>query len=142
VLRQDILNGEKENVILDHTYAITRRVGLAQLPLACVALRYLQIATGSWGQVHTHTHTALDPTNAVLPPFEVLVFITRIVCIFGVLLVLKIGTGVGLFLYSARIHNQGLKETSEMPVPHSRSASMERLANIERYTLWKGRIVG
>ena len=41
VLRRDILNNHKDKIILDQTYAITKRVGLAQIPLGCVFVRYL-----------------------------------------------------------------------------------------------------
>lgn len=47
VLRKDVLKAHKDNVILDHTYTISRRVGLSQIPLACVSVRYLWLALDS-----------------------------------------------------------------------------------------------
>jgi len=43
-LRRDILACHKNKMSLDHTSPITSRVGLAQLPLGCVAIRYFIIA--------------------------------------------------------------------------------------------------
>ena len=38
VLRNDILSNQKDEVILDHTYSVTRRLGLSQVYTATYAL--------------------------------------------------------------------------------------------------------
>lgn len=34
--------------VLDHTHSIVRRIGLAQLPLACIFLRFVQVGEEGW----------------------------------------------------------------------------------------------
>ena len=36
VLRNDVLSNQKDQVILDHTYSVTRRLGLSQVSLHCI----------------------------------------------------------------------------------------------------------
>jgi len=43
-LARDVVTGRGGGIALDHTHAVTRRLGLAVLPLTCVAHRYLSIA--------------------------------------------------------------------------------------------------
>ena len=43
-LARDVVTGRGGGIALDHTHAVTRRLGLAVLPLACIATRYLAIA--------------------------------------------------------------------------------------------------
>ena len=86
VIRMDILSNQKDQIILDHTYSVTRRLGLCQvcmpstvlhsrssslvcaaaeqMPLGCMCLRYLhqawlaQVAQGSFRAVEPHTFAA------------------------------------------------------------------------------------
>ena len=41
ILRKDVLSSRRDLSLMDRTVAITRRVGLSQIPLTCVFLRYI-----------------------------------------------------------------------------------------------------
>jgi hypothetical protein len=139
VLRRDILNNHKDKIILDQTYAITKRVGLAQIPLGCVFVRYMILAFSAPASVvYLATKTRLWLFSQVVSWFT-LVFVT------------KVAIGVGLIFYSGAIHNKELrtKEDEERRLEEKtgkprleRRASINQLSNIERYTVYKGRVVG
>lgn len=60
ILRSDLLNVKCDTIVLDHTYIVTRRLGLAQIPLAAVVLRYVILA----GSRMLMVAQALSPTTS------------------------------------------------------------------------------
>ena len=139
VLRRDILNNHKDKIILDQTYAITKRVGLAQIPLGCVFVRYMILAISA-------------PASVVFFATKTRFWlISQFVTWFTLIFVSKVAIGVGLIFYSGSIHNKELrkKEDDERRLEEKtgkprleRRASINQLSNIERYTVYKGRVVG
>ena len=138
VLRKDILNSHKDKVILNHTYAITRRVGLSQIPLGCVAVRYF--------------HLAFSSVNVKMA-FSAMPWTRRVLwCVggFAALVVFKIVIGISLVFISGLEHNKELdakaaklQERTEAGKPQLfKRESLAQLSNIERYTVYKGRVVG
>lgn len=69
---------------------------------------------------------------------------------FGVLVTVKTAVGIGLVFYAGHIHNQELAARKQAKASSratgrssfERQQSMNQLTNIERYTAYKGRIVG
>jgi len=66
---------------------------------------------------------------------------------FSVLLLFKIAIGIGLVFYSGIIHNRDLvaareKDKGAAGKRWERQQSISQLSNIERYTVYKGRVVG
>ncbi|CAM9436694.1 unnamed protein product, partial [Ectocarpus fasciculatus] len=64
ILRADYVNYRKERVILDYTHFISRRVGLAQIPLACIFFRFVVLAIHTpavmlWQEEQTRTGIVL-----------------------------------------------------------------------------------
>lgn len=93
ILRKDILSNRKDQIILDHTYSVTRRLGLSQIPLGCVCVRYILLAIGApVVQIYIKEHSALH-----------LSFLAG--GIFLSLVLAKVIVGVGLLLYSTRANN-------------------------------------
>lgn len=130
ILRKDVINAFKNKANLDHTYAISRRVGLSQIPLGCVFLRYLSLAMSSPApQAYFAKHSSYE---------VLLTFLFG----FGVLLLFKISIGIALLLYSLWSYDTGEISPEASRKRLERSIWMDRLSNIERFTVWKGKIVG
>eukprot|EP00605_Chrysophyceae_sp_TOSAG23-4_P001907 GSChrysophyteH1.ASY1.ANO1.2105.1 assembled CDS len=133
VLRKDILSYQKDKEKgVDRTYAITRRVGLSQIPLACVTIRYLnlawtspqfQYAIAQWKNSHKWAVIGL---------------------LFLGLLTFKVLFGIGIFFYAGFVHNRELtlRERRNAGMPSGIKASASALSNIERYTTHKGYVIG
>lgn len=89
VLRSDLLNVRRgDTVVLDHTYGVARRLGLAQIPLAAVAVRYL-------------LQSLQTPT--VYNALRMLTWQRKILCSLAIclsLLVVKAVIGVALAMYA------------------------------------------
>jgi hypothetical protein len=66
ILRSDLLNYQCDTIVLDHTYSVTRRLGLAQIPLAAVTLRYVLLAISrvSIAWQNANTTASAVPTTA------------------------------------------------------------------------------
>lgn len=83
-LARDVVTGRGGGLALDHTHAVTRRLGLAVLPLACVSARYLSIAT-AWLRLSLQlSNTALA---LVLAAFALCIFELKMltsICLAGV----------------------------------------------------------
>lgn len=83
-LARDVVTGRGGGLALDHTHAVTRRLGLAVLPLACVSARYLSIAA-SWLRLSLQlSNTALA---LVLAAFALCIFELKMltsICLAGV----------------------------------------------------------
>lgn len=109
VLRMDILSNQKDQIILDHTYSVTRRLGLcqvyprpipqdaynsflaSQIPLGCMCLRYLYQA---W-LARAVSGGFRNLTNSAFYGFCVLIFV-GLVC-------LKLLLGIGLHAYASAV---------------------------------------
>ena len=137
VIRKDILSYQKvkvKGVVLDRIYAITRRVGLSQVPLAVVIIRYLNLA---W----------LSPQFQYW--FRGLPQRTRVIgcaSLFLLLVLFKIILSAAIFVCIGLVHNRELvkreafaEATGTMRLPSKKSASA--LSNIERYTVYKGHVI-
>ena len=137
VIRKDILSYQKvkeKGVVLDRIYAITRRVGLSQVPLAVVTIRYLNLA---W----------LSPQFQYW--FNAFPARTRILGCAGLFLLLvlfKIILSTTIFVCTGFAHNRELvrrearaEATGASRMPSKKSASA--LSNIERYTMYKGHVI-
>jgi hypothetical protein len=129
VLRKDIVRSQKDKIIVDRTHMITRRVGLAQIPLVCVSIRYFILAFSS------------QSVQAYISSCSNLSFILQIIITFLILLVSKTLLGVGLVLYAGFEHNKEL-DARTASAALQRNGSVTQLLNIERYTAYKGRVVG
>lgn len=142
VLRKDVLKAHKDQAIVDHTYTIARRVGLSQIALACVSVRYLWLALDS-PMYYYQRHKV---------PLKIVAM--HITTAYLVLLGVQTAIGVGLIFYCGGIHNKEVALTKienkiSSPITKEDAAkkkaqreSIEKLSNIERYTAYKGRIVG
>ncbi|KAJ1435235.1 eukaryotic membrane protein family-domain-containing protein [Ochromonadaceae sp. CCMP2298] len=94
VLRNDILSNQKDEVILDHTYSVTRRLGLSQIPLGCVCIRYIMLACNTpLVQLYFEGHSAFS-------------LLLQSCLLFLALVLLKVVIGVGLVFYSAGAHQR------------------------------------
>lgn len=138
VLRKDILNSQKDKVILNHTYAITRRVGLSQIPLGCVAVRYMNLAFSS---------VNVKVAYSALPIARRLYLGAAI---FGSMVLFKIFIGIALVVVSGFEHNRELSAKAVKlqqladngKVPLVKRESLAQLSNIERYTVYRGKVLG
>eukprot|EP01033_Poteriospumella_lacustris_P002567 gene2567-1864_t len=68
VLRADLLNFQCDTIVLDHTYSVTRRLGLAQIPLAAVTLRYVLLAVSRVTVVVDAAHATSGAQPLPPPP--------------------------------------------------------------------------
>ena len=137
VLRKDILSYQKvkeKSSVLDRTYAITRRVGLSQVPLVVVTIRYLNLV---W----------LSPQFQYW--YNNLPIRTRVLgcsAIFLLLVLFKMAFSVCIFVLCGMIHNKELvaREVKALTTGVKRLAtkkSASALSNIERYTMIKGHVI-
>jgi len=138
VLRKDILNSQKEKVILNHTYAITRRVGLSQIPLGCVVVRYANLAFSSIRV--KMAYSALSISHRIY----------LCVSVFAAMVLFKIFIGIALIVVSGFEHNKELSEKAAKlqqlvdggKAPLIKRESLAQLSNIERYTVYRGKVLG
>jgi hypothetical protein len=130
ILRKDVISAAKNASSLDHTYAISRRVGLAQIPLGSVFLRFASLALSS---------PAPQAFIASLTYFEAFKW-GFLFCV--ALFLFKVGVAIGLLVYSVQSYNSGEQAQEASKKKLERNIWMDRLSNIERYTVWKGKIVG
>lgn len=135
LLRKDVLDCRRDKAMLDRTYAITRRVGLSQIPLTCTFLRYMWLIVRSPG------------TEQYCRDVGVPWVVFGGGCFMGTLMMLKVATGISLVRIAAKSSNRELQAYYNKPrKPNSRNkevqASIGKLMNIERYTIHKGRVVG
>lgn len=83
-LARDVVTGRSQGgLALDHTHAVTRRLGFAVLPLACVSLRYLSLAS-NWLRLSLDLGTA--ELAVILGGFGVLLFQLKLlssICLAG-----------------------------------------------------------
>ena len=83
-LARDVVTGRsKRGLALDHTHAVTRRLGFAVLPLACVSLRYLSLAL-NW--LTLSLDLATSKAAAIVAAFAVLLFQLKLltsICLAG-----------------------------------------------------------
>lgn len=146
VLRADVLNHQKDRIVLERTYGIARRLGFPQIPLACVCIRYINLMLST-------------------PFLSNVIQKLRWRDIFGIsgivfllLLFIKVIIGISLIAHAAKA--QSIQNDEELDSDHSkdsqtkgdstnqdyereeREVSLLRLSDIERYSVWKGRIVG
>jgi len=117
VLRNDILSNQKDEVILDHTYSVTRRLGMAQIPLGCVFVRYIMLAISTPSVQYYLEELTLSSIAA------------RCVVVFAVLLVLKIVIGVGLVFYSAAAHRRDASVFLRTPAVKAAASAQSRTGN-------------
>mmetsp|Transcript_16791 Transcript_16791/g.26191 ORF Transcript_16791/g.26191 Transcript_16791/m.26191 type:complete len:625 (-) Transcript_16791:189-2063(-) len=113
----DITGGGHEGINMDHTHAVVRRVGLAQIPLACVMVRYLREAA-------KYSTSLLDISNRdlillVLALF-VLLFIGKI-CL-GII-ILKLAT---LNLSTCEVEKNDSDKSGGSNVSQPRKVALER----------------
>ena len=101
---------------LDQTLTIVRRLGMPQLPLACVIMRYLQI---------TVTQLVVDSEVSLLLVAVATAFL------FAGLVVLKTVTGLITYrLAEATLQHEGPCSPASTP---ARRISVQHLAGVERY---------
>jgi hypothetical protein len=67
--------------------------------------------------------------------------VLQIIVTFLILIVCKTALGVGLVLYAGVEHNKEL-DARTATAAMQRAGSVTQLLNIERYTAYKGRVVG
>jgi hypothetical protein len=133
VLRKDILSYQKDKEKgVDRTYAITRRVGLSQVPLACVTIRYLNLAWTSPQFQYAFSQWSSSMKWSVIS------------LLFLGLLLFKVIFGIAIFFYAGFVHNRELilREQRNAGMPSGIKASASALSNIERYTTHKGHVIG
>ena len=112
----DITGGGHEGINMDHTHAVVRRVGLAQIPLACVMVRYLREAA-------KYSTSLLDISNKDL--------IVLVLALFVLLFIGKICLGI-IILKLASLNLSTCEMEKNSPgksgsrVPKPRKAALER----------------
>lgn len=169
---RDFLNCHKDKFIYDHSYTVTRRLGLSQIPLGVVFVRYITLALTS------------SKVSSFLSQRSTVEVVLGACAIFAALVAIKIALGVSL-IYGALVsfknrtqsehvlrfnsaEDSGGDEDStkrkaragggakrswspRQPDPslldggsrgHSDNVSPENLSTIERYTMLRGRIIG
>lgn len=147
ILRGDFLTNQKDKIILDHTYSVTRRIGLSQIPLGCVCLRCINLVCAPpLAQMYFNQMTGSQ---------------LALICIssFIVLVILKLILGVALYLHARNVDNEEKLNGEKEPPPGSpkgrersnselvklklaeRAAYIKELSNITRFTVYKGRVV-
>lgn len=130
ILRRDVINASKNKANLDHTYAISRRVGLSQIPLGCVFLRFVSLALASKTPREFFSKLSYFQTVQVYLLF------------FALALTLKVTVGLGLLIFSVISYNSDEASLEATKKKVERDIWMDRLSNIERFTVWKGKIIG
>lgn len=143
VLREDILGiqkGTTTSLLLDRTHNICTRVGLAQIPLACVSFRYLLLGLSS----PVYQTFIEAKSKSYVAAFALLLFLAA--------MVVKIVLGVCLVWYSAYRHNSDLiriravtKKSDNAAysevVKKKRVDFIDELHGMQRYMVHKGRVV-
>lgn len=125
ILCRDITGCRKEDTILDHTHYVSRRLGLVPLPLAAVVIRML---------FRYFSTSSLD-------------FRTISGCLFLLVLFLccvaaKVLTSLLLMAHACRSGRIVVDDGRSSPVKARRDQEkLDELAKIERYQLYKSRIV-
>ena len=130
VLRRDITRSftqDKGNEhALDRIYAITRRVGLSQIPLAVVTIRYLNLAWYSPQFQYYFNQFSLESRIAILMGCFLSLFVFKMIF------------GTCIFLGAAYIQNNELiKKEERKQKGMVRKKSVSGLANVERYSTMK-----
>jgi len=98
-LAGDVTGVGHEGLSMDHTHAVVKRLGFAQIPLVCVMLRYLKEATrylvdmtkgdGDINPVYPHTlyrimyYFRLSPTIRVVSAFVIYILFLGMKTILG-----------------------------------------------------------
>jgi hypothetical protein len=139
ILRRDFLNCHKDKIKYDHSYNITRRLGISQIPLGCVFVRYLTLALTS------------SKMLAYASTWSTISLAVGCSLLFCVCVVIKTVLSVSLIYYASycvcrdRIEEEKLDSITAKPSSSTRDkdvASHVHLKNVERYTMLKGRIIG
>jgi len=143
ILRSDILNGHKDKITLDHSYTITKRLGMSQIPLGCVFFRFMSIA---WSATGISRH---------IVRFTSFQLVSIIVVLCMLVVGFKVTLGMCLIYYTGQKNNRERREEIERKrrdelasetyakkVDDEKKKSIDKLSNIERYTMLKGRIEG
>ncbi|CAM9802956.1 unnamed protein product [Pylaiella littoralis] len=138
ILARDVAAFRKDDgSTLDHTHFVARRLAFATVPLNCVMIRFIQMAI-----------PRLLQTLPEAPPAAL--WITAIL-FYLLALSLKVLTGITLMAQSCSLHPEAVISSTaaaswlRSPVQGAhktrKELSLEKLSTIERFTLWKGRIV-
>lgn len=148
-LRNDILNGHNDKITLDHSYTITKRLGMSQIPLGVVFFKFFSIAMSS------------SRMTALVSSMSAGQVLCCCLVVFGLVLMFKVALAVGLIYYTAymnskereqeraeelearrRLRHQGGVGGDEglTGAEDDRKKSVEALSNIELYTMLQGRI--
>lgn len=100
-LRYDIFYGQKDKITLDHSYSVTKTLGIAQFPLGCIFFRFIMIA------LYSSKNTERLNT---LTMYE---FIGGICLILCGLVLLKVIISMGLIYYIGMKNNSDRQEEIE-----------------------------
>lgn len=160
VLRNDILCGYQDNQgVVENTHTLTKRIGLAQIPIVCNSLRHFKLALSS------------PYVTGVIASLYQYQFYLLMLLVFFCLVALKIVVGISLVLFAGRAHNRDLGESSttgsagasadsEKPSspakPQKINAEINKtpiltpekiqilssLSSVDRYATHNGRVVG
>jgi hypothetical protein len=137
VLRCDIFDGHKDKITLDHSYTITKRLGMSQIPLGCVFFRFMLIA---------YTSSGLHSRVALMSYWQI---IGGSLALWAVMILFKIVFGMCLIYYVGHKNNRERKKEVERKRKEvrtqltekkmrERNQSIEMLCNIEKYTVLQG----
>ncbi|CBJ30283.1 conserved unknown protein [Ectocarpus siliculosus] len=138
ILARDVAAFRKDDgSTLDHTHFVARRLAFATVPLNCVMIRFVQMAVPKLLQ------RLPDAPPSALWVSAILFYLMA--------LALKVLTGIKLMADSCTLHPEAVISSSaaaswlRSPVHGAhktrKELSLEKLSTIERFTLWKGRIV-
>jgi hypothetical protein len=132
VLAKDITSYRRDDAasILDHTHMVARRLAFATMPLNCVFLRFLQIAT--------------PRMLSYIPdcPTSTLVFIGLL--FYLIVFAAKVLTGIQLMAHSYSMHPEVVLLNTPACVSHLKISppmlpkSLDLLEKVQRFSLWKG----
>eukprot|EP00903_Cladosiphon_okamuranus_P019630 g18050.t1 len=138
ILARDVAAFRKDDgSTLDHTHFVARRLAFATVPLNCVMIRFIQMAVPKLLQR--------------LPEAPLAALWIMAVLFYLLALSLKVLTGITLMAHSCALHPEAIISSTAAPSwlrspvqgAHKtrKELSLEKLSTIERFTLWKGRIV-
>ncbi len=161
VLRNDILCGYQDNQgVVENTHTLTKRIGLAQIPIVCNSLRHFKLALSS------------PYVLGIMAGLQRYQLYLLILFVFLGLVALKVVVGISLVLFAGRAHNRDLgedsadshadasadKEKPKSPVKPQKITTdsgkmtpiltpekiqiLSSLSSVDRYATHNGRVVG
>jgi uncharacterized membrane protein YgcG len=100
-LRYDIFYGQKDKITLDHSYAVTKTIGIAQYPLGCIFFRFIMISLYSSKNIERLSSLSFSE------------WIVGIGLVMVCLVLFKVMLSMGLIYYIGMKNNRDIQEEIE-----------------------------